>query len=37
MGGECSPIVADGVLYVVLRGTLYALHQGPVKVAASAK
>jgi outer membrane protein assembly factor BamB len=28
MGGECSPIAADGVLYVVLRGTLYALHQG---------
>ena len=25
MGGECSPIVAVGTLYVVLRGTLYAL------------
>ena len=26
LGGECSPIAANGVLYVVLRGTLYALH-----------
>jgi len=26
MGGECSPIAADEVLYVVLRGTLFALH-----------
>ena len=25
MGGECSPIAANGTLYVVLRGTLYAL------------
>jgi len=26
LGGECSPIAANGVLYVVLRGVLYALH-----------
>ena len=26
VGAECSPIAADGVLYVVLRGNLYALH-----------
>jgi outer membrane protein assembly factor BamB len=26
LGGECSPIAANGILYVVLRGTLYALH-----------
>jgi outer membrane protein assembly factor BamB len=26
LGGECTPIAANGVLYVVLRGTLYALH-----------
>ncbi len=26
LGGECSPIAANGVLYVVLRGILYALH-----------
>jgi outer membrane protein assembly factor BamB len=26
LGGECSPVAANGVLYVVLRGTLYALH-----------
>ena len=36
MGGECSPIAADGVLYVVLRGSLYALHQGGATVATSA-
>jgi outer membrane protein assembly factor BamB len=32
MGGECSPIAANGVLYVVLRGTLFALHQGKPQV-----
>ncbi|NLF72874.1 MAG: PQQ-binding-like beta-propeller repeat protein [Candidatus Anammoximicrobium sp.] len=26
LGGECSPVAANGVLYVVLRGILYALH-----------
>jgi outer membrane protein assembly factor BamB len=31
MGGECSPIAAGGVLYVVLRGTLYALHQSKTR------
>jgi len=25
-GADCTPIAADGVVYVVLRGTLYALH-----------
>ena len=28
MGADCSPIAADGVLYVLLRGNLYALHDG---------
>ncbi len=28
IGADCTPIVADGVVYVLLRGTLYALHQG---------
>ena len=27
LGGECSPIAADGVVYVVLRGNLYALQR----------
>ncbi len=26
IGGDCSPIAADGVVYVVLRGSLFALH-----------
>ena len=26
LGAECSPVVADGVVYVLLRGNLYALH-----------
>ncbi len=34
IGAECSPIVADGVVYVLLRGTLYALHDGPARAAA---
>jgi hypothetical protein len=29
MGAECTPIAADRVLFVVLRGTLFALHQPP--------
>ncbi len=28
MGADCSPIAADGVVYVLLRGNLYALHDG---------
>jgi len=27
LNGECTPIAANGVLYVVLRGNLWALHQ----------
>ena len=32
---DCTPIVADGVVYVLLRGTLYALHQGAQEPAAA--
>lgn len=28
IGADCTPITADGVVYVMLRGTLYALHRG---------
>ena len=34
MGAECTPIVADGVLYVVLRGALYAIHGGAARPSA---
>ena len=31
LGGECSPIAANGTLYVVLRGTLYALQAAAMR------
>ncbi|MDD4787579.1 MAG: PQQ-binding-like beta-propeller repeat protein [Pirellulales bacterium] len=35
IGADCTPIVADGVVYVLLRCTLYALHQGAQEPAAA--
>jgi len=37
MGADCSPIAADGVLYVVLRGTLYALQDPSLRAAPAAQ